>query len=99
MAGGTTTAVLVLLQQALEQAASTRGPAGQAAALVDLQLLVLAPSRGPLQASGRATGGGRAVCFCEAEAQGPDGRPVARAMATFRYQAVAPDSSPEKALR
>lgn len=97
MAAGPTTDLLVLLQQALEQAALARGPAGQAAALVDLQLLVLAPGGQALRASGRATGGGRSVCFCEAQAQGPDGRPVARAMATFRYQA-APAASAERTV-
>ena len=35
-----------------------------------------------------ATGGGRSVCFCEAELRDAAGQSVARAMGTFRYRAV-----------
>lgn len=38
-----------------------------------------------LRAHGQVTGGGRSVCFCEAELRDATQRPVARAMGTFRY--------------
>jgi acyl-coenzyme A thioesterase PaaI-like protein len=46
----------------------------------------MSPATGRLTATGRATGGGRSVCFCEAEIADADGHPVARAMGTFRYR-------------
>ena len=44
---------------------------------------------GVLQAQGRATGGGRSVCFCEATVTDADGEVAARAMGTFRYRDIA----------
>ena len=47
-----------------------------------------APSAPPAEgwlAHGQVTGGGRSVCFCEAELRDATQRTVARAMGTFRY--------------
>jgi len=46
----------------------------------------MSPATGRLTATGRATGGGRSVCFCEADISDADGRLVAKAMGTFRYR-------------
>lgn len=40
-----------------------------------------------LTANGRATGGGRSVCFCEAQIHNEAGQVTAKAMGTFRYRA------------
>ena len=37
-------------------------------------------------ATGRATGGGKSVCFCEARVEDASGRVAAQAMGTFRYR-------------
>ncbi|MNG39445.1 hypothetical protein D3C84_1275310 [compost metagenome] len=47
------------------------------------------PATGRVEATGRATGGGRSVCFCEAEAVDATGQVIAKAMGTFRYRAPA----------
>lgn len=76
-----------LLHQALRQAARTRldDPA-RALAATDLSLVFTSVPAGPLQARAQVTGGGRSVCFCEAELLDSAERTVARAMGTFRYQ-------------
>jgi acyl-coenzyme A thioesterase PaaI-like protein len=46
----------------------------------------ISQATGRLTATGRATGGGRSVCFCEADIADAEGHLVARAMGTFRYR-------------
>ena len=78
-----------LLYQALRQAARTRlGDAARPLAATDLSLVFSTAAEGQLQlqARGQVTGGGRSVCFCEAELLDAAQRTVARAMGTFRYQ-------------
>ena len=53
--------------------------------LIDLHVGFVQPGAG-LNAIARVTGGGRSVCFCEAELHDAAGRLVARAMATLRYR-------------
>jgi acyl-coenzyme A thioesterase PaaI-like protein len=53
---------------------------------IDIHVAFMSPATGRLTATGRATGGGRSVCFCEADVADADGRVVARAMGTFRYR-------------
>lgn len=78
-----------LLQQALVSAARTRlSDTARALGATDISVVFTAPARGELQASAQATGGGRSVCFCEAELRDPTGKPVARAMGTFRYRSA-----------
>lgn len=76
-----------LLHRALHDAARTRlQDASRPLALVDLSLVFNGPAEGPLLARGLVTGGGRSVCFCEAELVDDAQRLVARAMGTFRYR-------------
>lgn len=76
-----------LLHRALHEAARTRlQDASRPLAIVDLSLVFNGPAEGPLLARGLVTGGGRSVCFCEAELFDGAQRLVARAMGTFRYQ-------------
>ena len=76
-----------LLHQALRQAARTRlDDAARPLAATDLSLVFSTIPEGPLQARGQVTGGGRSVCFCEAELLDSAQRTVARAMGTFRYR-------------
>lgn len=76
-----------LLQQALVSAARTRlSDTARTLGATDISLVFTAPARGELRASSQATGGGRSVCFCEAELHDAAGQSVARAMGTFRYR-------------
>ena len=83
-------AVMVLLDRAMAEAA--RGHAGRTddtadlrdMAAVDIHVAFLQPGSGPLSATARVCGGGRSVCFCEAEAMDAQGHVVARGMGTFR---------------
>lgn len=78
-----------LLHLALRQAARSRlDDAARPLAATDLSLVFSTTAEGPLQARGQVTGGGRSVCFCEAELLDSAQRTVARAMGTFRYQQV-----------
>jgi acyl-coenzyme A thioesterase PaaI-like protein len=76
---------VALLDDALVRAARARRPDAADAVLVDLHIGFVQAATGPLQASAQATGGGRSVCFCEAELHDAQGRLVARAMGTLRY--------------
>ena len=78
-----------LLHAALARAARSRlDDAHRPLAAIDMQLMFSgAPGDSP-RAQAQATGGGRSVCFCEAELRDAQGRTVARAMATFRYADV-----------
>jgi len=53
-------------------------------AAVDIHVAFLQPGAGQLSATARVCGGGKSVCFCEAEAMDAQGRVVARGMGTFR---------------
>lgn len=77
----------LLLHQTLRQAARSRlDDVARPLAITDLSLVFSAAPQGLLQARGQVTGGGRSVCFCEAELFDEAQRLVARAMGTFRYQ-------------
>jgi acyl-coenzyme A thioesterase PaaI-like protein len=82
---------IALLDAALIQAALARNPAAQSVDVIDLHLGFVQPGGTGLQAEGQVTGGGRSVCFCEAELRDAAGQLVARAMATLRYR---PSTSP-----
>jgi uncharacterized protein (TIGR00369 family) len=82
--------VVGLLDQAMADAARGRASVGREVVTVDIHVSFLGPATGRLSASGRATGGGRSVCFCEAEVIDADGRLVATGMGTFRYGDVLP---------
>jgi len=75
-------AVVALLDRAMSDAARER-TAGDVAA-VDIHVAFLHDAGGPVTAAARVCGGGKSVCFCEAEITDTAGRVVARAMGTFR---------------
>ena len=80
-------ALLAQLHAALAQTARGRlDDATREVAVADLHVTFTQRAEGPLRMQGRITGGGRSVCFCEAEAHDAQGRLVARAMGTFRYR-------------
>jgi acyl-coenzyme A thioesterase PaaI-like protein len=76
-------AVVALLDRAMREAACDRAGSGDVAP-VDIHVVFLHDDGGPVAAAARVCGGGKSVCFCEAEITDPDGRVVARAMGTFR---------------
>lgn len=93
-------AVMTLLDEAMANAALSRIDFACEVVTVDIHVAFLSPATGRLTATGRATGGGRSMCFCEAEIADADGRLVATAMGTFRYRAsdVAKGQSSERKL-
>ena len=79
---------IALLDGAMAHAATQRfGDAGEPVA-VDVQVTFVGMPEGPFDVQGRVCGGGRSVCFCEAEARDGAGLVVARAMATFRRRSA-----------
>jgi acyl-coenzyme A thioesterase PaaI-like protein len=77
-------AAMAQLDAAMAQAAQARLGGATAPAAVDLHVAFVGAAQGPLVAEARSTGGGRSVCFCEAEATSADGQVVARALGTYR---------------
>lgn len=80
---------IALLDAALVEAALARNPAAHSVDVVALHLGFFHPGGAGLHAQGQVTGGGRSVCFCEAELRDATGQLVARAMGTLRYRASA----------
>lgn len=78
--------VMALLDNSMADAALSRGGFTREVATVDIHVAFVRPASGRLMATRRATGGGRSVCFCEADVSDADGHLVARAMGTFRYR-------------
>ncbi len=78
-------AVVSLLDRAMAEAARTRAGGERAAEAIDLHVSFLRPAAGRL-AEGRAVGGGRSTCFCEARLVGAGGEVAAQAMGTYRYR-------------
>jgi acyl-coenzyme A thioesterase PaaI-like protein len=74
------------LHEALAGAARQRlSDTSRALCATDIHLLFTGAAQGALRASAEVTGGGRSLCFCEAELRDAQGQTVARAMGTFRY--------------
>nr|WP_283771341.1 PaaI family thioesterase [Acidovorax sp. CCYZU-2555] len=78
--------VMTLLDSAMANAALSRIDFAREVVTIDMHIGFMRPSSGRLRATGRATGGGRSVCFCEAELVDDSGEVVAKAMGTFRYR-------------
>ncbi|HUG20996.1 PaaI family thioesterase [Piscinibacter sp.] len=76
-------AVVALLDRAMSDAARERA-GGSDVAAVDIHVAFLHDAGGPVTAAARVCGGGKSVCFCEAEITDMAGRVVARALGTFR---------------
>ena len=78
--------VMTLLDCAMAHAALSRIAYAREVVTVDMQVAFMRPTQGRLLAEGRASGGGRSVCFCEATLTDASGEVAARAMGTFRYR-------------
>jgi uncharacterized protein (TIGR00369 family) len=78
--------LMTLLDVAMANAALSRIDYAREVVTVDIHVGFLAASRGRLVATGRATGGGRSICFTEAWVEDETGAIAARAMGTFRYR-------------
>jgi uncharacterized protein (TIGR00369 family) len=81
--------LMTLLDSAMANAALSRVDFTREVVTIDMHIGFMRPATGRLEATGRATGGGRSVCFCEAEVVDATGQIVAKAMGTFRYRAPA----------
>ena len=78
--------VMTLLDSAMAHAALSRLDYAREVVTLDMHIAFMRPSHGRLVAKGRATGGGRSVCFCEATITDASGEVAAQAMGTFRYR-------------
>jgi fatty-acyl-CoA synthase len=87
--GGHGGVVMTLLDSAMANAALSRIDFTREVVTIDMHIGFMRPASGRLEATGRATGGGRSVCFCEAAVTDATGEIVAKAMGTFRYRAPA----------
>jgi uncharacterized protein (TIGR00369 family) len=84
--GGHGGVVMTLLDNTMANAALSRIGFSREVVTIDIHVAFMQPATGRLTATGRATGGGRSVCFCEAHLADGSGRVVAKAMGTFRYR-------------
>ena len=84
--GGHGGVLMTLLDNAMANAALSRIAFTREVVTIDIHVAFMSPAKGRLTATGRATGGGRSVCFCEADIADADGHLVASAMGTFRYR-------------
>jgi len=85
--------VMTLLESAMVHAARGPGDLTRVVETIDLHLGFMRRASGRLVATGRTTGGGRSVCFCEAELVDGSGAMVAKGMGTFRLRAPVPAPS------
>lgn len=85
--------VMTLLESAMVHAARGPGDLTREVETIDLHLGFMRRASGRLVATGRTTGGGRSVCFCEAELVDGSGAMVAKGMGTFRLRAPVPAPS------
>jgi len=90
--GGHGGVVVTLLDNAMANAALSRIAYTREVVTIDIHVAFMHPATGRLTATARATGGGRSVCFCEADIADASGQVVARAMGTFRYRE--PETNP-----
>jgi uncharacterized protein (TIGR00369 family) len=97
--GGHGGVVMTLLDSAMAHAALSRIGYSREVVTIDMHIGFMHPAAGRLVATGRATGGGRSVCFCEAELVDGSGTVVAKAMGTFRYRAPAEPQPAGETLR
>jgi uncharacterized protein (TIGR00369 family) len=93
--GGHGGVVMSLLDSAMANAALSKIDYSREVVTIDMHIAFMRPAVGRLTATGRATGGGRSVCFCEAEITDEAGHVTAKAMGTFRYRAPGPSQAGE----
>jgi uncharacterized protein (TIGR00369 family) len=78
--------LMTLLDIAMANAALSKIDYAREVVTVDMHVGFMAAASGRLVATGRAVGGGRSICFCEARVEDAQGRLAAQAMGTFRYR-------------
>lgn len=88
--------LMTLLDIAMANAALSKVDYAREVVTVDMHVGFMAAASGSLVAVGRAVGGGRSICFCEAHVEDSQGRRVAQAMGTFRYREPTSDSATKK---
>ena len=93
--GGHGGVVMSLLDSAMANAALSKVGYDREVVTIDLHVAFMKPATGRLTATGRATGGGRKVCFCEAEITNEAGEVTAKSMGTFRYRTPGPSQAGE----
>ena len=77
--------IMTMLDMAMSSAALSKADFKKAVITVDMSTHFLHPGQGRLVAHGRAVGGGKSLCFCEAHIEDAAGRRVASAMGAFKY--------------
>jgi len=80
--------LMALLDTTMARAAMARQQFRLSVVSVGVTANFLSPGSGALTTSARAVGGGRSICFCEAEVVDADGRVVANGVGTFKYQSA-----------
>lgn len=93
--GGHGGVVMSLLDSAMANAALSKIDYSREVMTIDMQIAFMRPALGKLTATGRANGGGRTMCFCEAEITDAAGQVTAKALSTFRYRAPGPSFTGE----
>lgn len=93
--GGHGGVVMSLLDSAMANAALSKVDYSREVVTIDMQIAFMRPAMGRLKATGRAVGGGRTMCFCEAEITDEAGHVTAKSMGTFRYRAPGPSHAGE----
>ena len=93
--GGHGGVVMSLLDSAMANAALSKIDYSREVVTIDMHIAFMKPATGRLTATGRATGGGRKVCFCEAEIVNEAGEVTAKSMGTFRYRTPGPSQAGE----
>ena len=93
--GGHGGVVMSLLDSAMANAALSQVNYEREVVTIDMHVAFMKPGTGRLTATGRATGGGRKVCFCEAEITNEAGEVTAKSMGTFRYRTPGPSQAGE----
>lgn len=85
-------AVMALLDEAMVRVALDKVNAGREVprevVAVDMNLSFMKRALGPLVATAQVVGGGKTMCFCEAQLRNAQAELVAQAMGTYRAQAV-----------
>ncbi len=79
--------IMTRLDMAMSSAALSKADFKKAVITVDMSTHFLHPGKGRLVAHGRAVGGGKSICFCEAHIENAAGQRVASAMGAFKYVA------------
>jgi uncharacterized protein (TIGR00369 family) len=93
--GGHGGVVMSLLDSAMANAALSKVNFEREVVTIDMHIAFMKPGTGRLTATGRATGGGRKVCFCEAQITNEAGEVTAKSMGTFRYRTPGPSQAGE----